>query len=116
MRKWCDETIVMTAVTLAAAALATPASASETLWTSYLRVGPGPQYAVQQQLSMHTELGVIGCQAGWCQVQSGRVIGYVRREALGDPSTQMGGKPGTDCFDDVLSGHPGGDHVRICRR
>ena len=100
-----------------AACLATPVCAAETLWTSYLRVGPGQQFSVMQELPRRTALDVVGCESGWCQVRLGTAVGYLRQSLVGEPGAPVPASTSApDCFETVITGHPGGSHVRICRR
>lgn len=108
---WGKASVMIAAV----ACFAWPAKAAQTLWTSYMRVGPGPQFAVLQELPSQVSLDVLDCRSGWCQVRFGTVVGYVRQSLVGDPNPPAAaGDKG--CFDTVLTGHLGGDHVRICSR
>jgi len=93
----------------------TRAAATETKWTSYLRAGPGLQYAALDEIPPHRPLTVRDCASGWCRVLAGRAEGYVQQglltEAHPEPIT-----PGTqhDCFEATMTGWVGGSHVRFC--
>lgn len=109
---------VMTIGAIAVATCLGPANAraEETQWVSYLRAGPGPKYNVLQELPAQLPIDVLGCESGWCRVQSGRYVGYVQGDLVGAAPGPQVATSGADCFEAVLSGHVGGSHVRICKR
>lgn len=86
--------------------------------TTYLRAGPGPQYAALDEIDPESQVDVQSCDGGWCRVRSGRAAGFIRAEVLTAPDEHA--KPpapaaGAACLDATLNGRPrGGEPVRIC--
>jgi hypothetical protein len=84
-----------TAATLAVMALAGPALAEPVriVWSTYLRTGPGSGYAVVDELQHDTLVTLKSCSAHWCQILSGRTLGYVDKDSLKLPRLPSGGAP-----------------------
>ena len=71
------------------------AAAGRVDWPTFFRVGPSRHYLVVDELFRGTILDVKSCTDQWCQVQYGRVIGYVERAALNvDPFPPSKGRGG----------------------
>ncbi len=88
---------------LVALALAGPASAQPVriVWSTYLRTGPGSGYAVVDEIQHDTLVDLRTCGAHWCQILSGRTIGYVDKDSIRLPRLPSGGAPiggRQDCF------------------
>ncbi len=83
------------AAALAVMALAVPALAEPVriVWSTYLRTGPGSGYAVVDELQHDTRVILKSCDAHWCQIQSGRTLGYVDKDSLKLPRLPSGGAP-----------------------
>ncbi len=95
------------------------ALSAEAKWTSYLRAGPGQQFAVLDEIASNDPLTVQTCSGGWCKVLYGRADGYVLEALLdrGPPGPASAQPPAThDCFDDVLNGYEGHSHVQFCSK
>ncbi len=76
-------------------ALAGPALAQpiKIVWSTYLRTGPGSGYAVVDELQHDTLVDLRSCDAHWCQILSGRTVGYVDRDSIKLPRLPSGGAP-----------------------
>jgi hypothetical protein len=74
-------------------ALAGPAGAQpvRVVWSTYLRTGPGSGYAVVDEIQHDTLVDLRACGAHWCQILSGRTVGYVDRDAIKLPRLPSGG-------------------------
>ncbi len=91
------------------------ANATEAKWTSYLRAGPGLQFAVLDEIAPHHPLTVQDCGSGWCRVLYERAEGYVQQGFLTDTHAEPV-LPGAahDCFESTMTGWIGGSHVQFC--
>ncbi len=78
---------------LAGLALAGPAVAQpvKIVWSTYLRTGPGSGYAVVDELQHDTLVDLRTCGAHWCQILSGRTVGYVDKDSIKLPRLPSGG-------------------------
>ncbi len=76
-------------------ALAGPAAAQPVriVWSTYLRTGPGSGYAVVDELQHDTLVDLRTCDAHWCQILSGRTVGYVDKDSIKLPRLPAGGAP-----------------------
>jgi hypothetical protein len=89
-----------------------------TYLTTYLRAGPGEEYAAIDEIEPHSQVEVQSCDKDWCRVQSDLAAGYIRADVLAAPDIHV--KPGAPpanapCFTARLNGPPrGGDTVRVC--
>ena len=102
------------------AALAGGASAdpARTQWTAFMRLGPGEQFAVIDEIELDSAVDVRSCAHSWCLVISDRAQGYMpadvlRRSALTPPAPQSGEQP-VPCFRENLEGFRGSEAWRIC--
>ena len=97
------------------AALAAPATVFS---DSYLRAGPGEQYAALDEVEPHSQVDVLSCDKNWCRVRFGRSDGFVRADILSAPDIHAKpGPPPADaaCFTARVNGRPsGGELVRVC--
>lgn len=104
-----------------AAALLAPGFASSrpgtVFWVTYLRAGPGHQYAVLDELDPHSSVEVQECGGDWCRVVSERAEGYMLASMLSAPDIH-GGPPATphpgECVKVRLNGFRGKDEARVC--
>jgi uncharacterized protein YraI len=86
-------------------------------WTTYLRVGPGLQYAVIDEVEAQDSITVKRCDKGWCQVIDGGAEGYIAENIV---SAKAGPKPPVThdkpvpCFVSQLSGYGGDEAQRFC--
>jgi hypothetical protein len=80
---------------VAALMLATPSVAQplRLTWSTFLRTGPGSGYAVVDEIQHDTLIDVRQCGAHWCQILSGRTLGYVDRDAITLPRLPAGSAP-----------------------
>lgn len=64
------------------------AEPGQTTWTTFLYQGPSTHYMVVGEVPQATELDVLSCKDGWCQVSFEGRTGYLMSEvvATGDPS------------------------------
>ncbi len=83
----------LTGMGLAGTALAGMASAHPVsiVWSTYLRTGPGSGYPVLDEIQHDTRVDLRTCGAHWCQIVSGRTVGYVDRDSLKLPRLPTGG-------------------------
>ncbi len=75
-----------------ALALAGPASAQPVriVWSTYLRTGPGSGYSVVDEIQHDTLVDLRTCGAHWCQILSGRTLGYVDKDSIKLPRLPSG--------------------------
>jgi uncharacterized protein YraI len=95
------------------------ADAGVTAITTYLRIGPGRQYAVLDEIGPGRRLEIQSCQGDWCRVASPDASGYVEAKALHLPDIHANApqrQAGSDCFTAVLNGTASGDRQRFCTR
>ncbi len=84
-------------------ALAGPAVAQPVriVWSTYLRTGPGSGYPVVDEIQHDTLVDLRTCGAHWCQILSGRTVGYVDRDSIKLPHLPLGSAAiggGQGCF------------------
>jgi hypothetical protein len=89
---------VLVVLAFAAPAVAQPV---RIVWSTYLRTGPGSGYAVVDEIQHDTLVDLRTCGAHWCQILSGRTVGYVDRDSIKLPrlpsgAATIGGSQG--CF------------------
>jgi hypothetical protein len=63
------------------------------VWSTYLRTGPGSGYAVVDELQHDTLVDLRSCGPHWCQILSGRTVGYVDRDSIKLPRLPSGAAP-----------------------
>jgi uncharacterized protein YraI len=85
-------------------------------WSTYLRAGPGPDFAVIDEVEHDQPMTVLGCRDKWCAVQYGRAAGYVDASALpgGGLPWPAEGAPTTACFAAGQQGYRGQEPTRFC--
>jgi hypothetical protein len=79
---------VVLALTLAGPAIAQPVTI---VWSTYLRSGPGSGYAVMDEIQHDTVVDLRTCGAHWCEIMSGRTVGYVDKDSIKLPRLPSGG-------------------------
>ncbi len=96
-----------------------PVRAAETqaVWSTFLRSGPGPDFAVIDEVEHGQPVIVLGCRDKWCAVQYGRAAGYVDANALpgGGLPWPAEGAPTTACFAAGQQGYRGLEPTRFCQ-
>ncbi len=100
--------------TLVGSATAAPA---RTVWSTYMRAGPGDTYAVIDEVEHDETVDIRDCRGKWCQVQYGRAIGYIDRDALHgsfekQPAMATQGPEG--CFWSQIPAYLAPKNVRYC--
>jgi len=60
------------------------------VWSTYLRTGPGSGYAVVDEIQHDTLVDLRSCGAHWCQILSGRTVGYVDKDSIKLPRLPTG--------------------------
>jgi hypothetical protein len=88
-----------------------------TTWTTFLRAGPGLQYAATDEVDAQVPVDVRGCDNGWCRIVFGDHSGYIKQDHLSaapiPPVLVEGGK--AQCFDTRRSGYgTTGEGERYC--
>ena len=83
--------------------------------TTYLRDGPGVRYRAADEAQMGTQVSVISCAKGWCNVAYDGVSGYVAQAMLTPAADTTAPPESTACFTDKEAGYHGGRDVRYCR-
>lgn len=87
-------------------------------WPTFFRTGPGNHFVVLEELARGKSVEVRSCTDHWCQVQIGRVMGYVDQANLGQqappsrfptPGAQQAG-----CFDSRRAGYQNGEVFLYC--
>ncbi len=110
-------TIAAVATLIVSNASAVPATVH---LTTYLRTGPGNQYAVLDEIRPEARVDVDACQDGWCRVKSDEHAGYIEAYVLSAPDIHgapPAAPPSGPCITARLNGMPrAGDTVRICDR
>ncbi len=81
---------MLVVLTLAGSAVAQPV---KIVWSTYLRTGPGSGYAVVDEIQHDTLVDLRSCGAHWCQILSGRTVGYVDKDSIKLPRLPSGGAP-----------------------
>ena len=111
------------ALALLATSLALPARArpAQTTWTTYLRAGPGLQYAAIDEIDSQTTVDVQECRDGWCRVEFGRAFGYIDAGVVQDEASHAAKSAAPapapiPCFQARQSGYGVGDELRFCGR
>lgn len=108
------------AATGALAASAAVAKSGMVDLTTYLRAGPGQQYAVLDEIEPRRQVEVQSCDNGWCRVIIDKAAGFIEAARLSGPDIHTvppGIPPSADCFTALLNGAPrSGDDQRICRK
>jgi uncharacterized protein YraI len=103
-------------VTWACAAGAAPGTV---FLTTYLRAGPGEQYAALDEIAPRSQVDVQSCASGWCRVRANDATGFIRTDVLSAPDIHAAptSVQGKDCFTARLNGRPrSADDARICDR
>ncbi len=89
-------------------------------WPTFFRTGPGNHFVVLEELASGKAVEVQSCSDHWCQVQVGRVIGYVEQANLGQqapPSMfRTPGPQSAGCFDSRRAGYQSGEVFLYCPR
>ena len=119
----------MTAVIAAATLVSGPclATPQQIAWPTFFRAAPTHDGAELQELDRGTVVDVLNCDGDQCQVQYGRVVGYVDRAMLGPPNTPPaslmppntpGAAPDANpsCVDSRRAGYEGGMEYTYCQR
>ncbi len=110
-------TLVLCAAGLMCALLPAKVHGAQANWTTYLRVGPGLQYAVIDEVEAQDAITVQGCDKGWCRVIDGGAEGYIAENIV---STKAAPKPAgspekpVPCFVTQQSGYGGDEAQRFC--
>jgi hypothetical protein len=77
------------------------AAPQQLAWSTFMRAGPGDQYAAIDEIEHSASVDVVGCAGGWCRIQDGRVVGYIDQDALTLAPPPAGSAPpaaAPDCF------------------
>jgi hypothetical protein len=77
---------------IAALALTGPATAQPVriVWSTYLRTGPGSGFAVVDEIQHDTLVDLRSCGPRWCEILSGRTVGYVDKDSIKLPRLPSG--------------------------
>ena len=108
--------IVIVVATLAAVA---PANAwmGHAARATFLRAGPGLEYAVTDELDREARFDVLKCADAWCEVRFEGVIGWVQAATVATQAAPAPQPHGTQpCFDDRQAGYGKGERTRFCPR
>jgi hypothetical protein len=99
------------------AAGAAEAAPQRLAWSTFLRAGPGDQFAALDEIEHSTSVEVLGCAAGWCRIQEGRTVGYIDQDALTLPKVPGGATPpasAPNCFVAGQVSYPEAAPTRFC--
>lgn len=100
-------------------AFAAPTEDRSVLWPTYLRTGPGKDYAVMGELDRGEPVALQSCAGAWCKVRVGRMLGYIENVNLGaEPPPARYATPAADapgCFDALRAGSSPPERIRYCR-
>ncbi len=107
---------LLSAALLLASALPAAANQMEARWSGWLRVGPGLQYAVVDEIPAKSKLDVESCANGWCQVKSGYAKGYVNADLVNAPPPPPAPAQKLGCVTTQENGYGphGGETERFC--
>ena len=84
---------------------------------TFLRAGPGLDYAVTDELDREAALDVLRCADAWCEVRFEGVVGWVQAATVAGQDTPAPQARGTQpCFDDRQAGYGKGERTRFCPR
>ncbi len=112
-------TIAAVAVALATAALAAVPARAEDHATraTFLRAGPGLDYAVTDEVDRGAPLNVLRCAGEWCEARYGGVVGWVAAGTVAQAAPAPAATHGTQpCFEDRQAGYGKGERTRFCPR
>jgi hypothetical protein len=70
-----------------------PARPVAIVWSTFLRTGPGSGYQVVDELRHDTVVDLRSCDKSWCQVASGRFIGFIDQDSVSLPRLPSGDAP-----------------------
>jgi hypothetical protein len=115
MIKW---TAATAAIVLMATAGFAHAGTERLAWSTYMRAGPGENYAVVDELEHDTDVDVRQCNDRWCEIVSGQVVGYIDRDALTLPKPPGGNAPvggPQGCFTASLYSYGTNGVTRFCQ-
>jgi hypothetical protein len=94
------------------------ASTERLAWSTYMRVGPGENYAVIDELQHDTDVDVHQCNDRWCEIVSGQAVGYIDKDALTLPKPPGGNAPvggPQGCFTASLYSYGTNGATRFCQ-
>ena len=106
------------AAVLAASAAVAPAHAwaDRAARATFLRAGPGLEYAVTDEVDHESPLDVLRCAGAWCEVRFEGVVGWVQAATVAQPGPAPQPRGTEPCFDDRQAGYGKGERTRFCPR
>jgi uncharacterized protein YraI len=106
----------LVAILLLASAASAAANQVEARWSGWLRVGPGMQYAVLDEIPAKSKIDVQSCANDWCLVKSGSAHGYVNADLVNTPPAPPPPAHILGCVTTQENGYGphGGEEERFC--
>ena len=105
--------VIVAAVATLAAVAPVQAWADHAASATFLRAGPGLEYAVTDEAA----LDVLECAGAWCEVRFEGVVGWVQAATVAGKAAPTPQPRGTQpCFDDRQAGYGKGERTRFCPR
>ena len=107
------------AAAAASVALAVPAHAwmGHATRATFLRAGPGLEYAVTDEVDREAALDVVKCAGTWCEVRYEGASGWVLASTVARAAPAQPTPHGTQaCFEDRQAGYGKGERTRFCPR
>ncbi len=84
---------------------------------TFLRAGPGLDYAVTDEVGHQAALDVLRCADAWCEVRFENAVGWVLAATVAAEAAPAPQPHGTQpCFEDRQAGYGKGDRTRFCPR
>lgn len=109
--------VIVTVLAALAAVAPAYAWADHAVRATFLRAGPGLEYAVTDEVDREAFLDVLKCAGAWCEVRFEGVVGWVQAATVAAQAAPTPQPKGTEpCFDDRQAGYGKGERTRFCPR
>ena len=109
--------VIVTILATLAAVVPAYAWADRAARATFLRAGPGLEYAVTDEVDREAPLDVLKCAGAWCEVRFEGVVGWVQAATVAAQAAPTPQPKGTEpCFDDRQAGYGKGERTRFCPR
>ena len=111
------QSVIAGAAALLASALPASAWTGHATRATFLRAGPGLQYAVTDEVDRDAALDVLKCSGDWCEARYEGVVGWVMAATVRQAAPPPAAPHGTQaCFEDRQAGYGRGERTRFCPR
>ena len=109
--------VIVTVLAALAAVAPACAWADHATRATFLRAGPGLEYAVTDEVDREASLDVLRCAGAWCEVRFEGLVGWVQAATVAAQAAPTPQPKGTQpCFDDRQAGYGKGERTRFCPR